>query len=296
MLNKRHIENVVKGALILLPLAASAESWLYNNQFVSGGFGYEAKMPDEDKYEGGKLVVTGRYILSEEVQPVDEKRLCCDMPSKPLEYRGVLDAAVRLSADNGLEYIALGVTPWAKMWDPGVSSDKKWRARRDLLELGVARFVSDDALELDSYLELGLFRAGRVGEYRPSPESNWFINTGAQGSVGWAWAESADNAYSTVSNPYAGLYLDTAWTYGSFGSVYLQGRFVNGFSVSNPSRGHPTAREARVRSGYARFFGEQQDLKLDIYWQKRSFYFDEGGLPNLYTWVRTYGAEMLWLF
>jgi hypothetical protein len=75
-----------------------------------------------------------------------------------------------------------------------------------------------------------------------------------------------------------------------WGGVYALGRFVNGFSLSNPSRGHPTAREALVRNGYYKRF--RNCLKFDLYWAKRSFYVDESGLPGLYTWVRTYAAEL----
>jgi hypothetical protein len=279
----------------LMASTAVAEQWLYNTQYVSGGLGYEDKMPDTEKYKGAKLILEGRYILRAEEQEIDQKRLCCEIPALPSEYRGVLDAELRYGFDSkDLEYIGLGVTPWAKMWDPAQKSDKSWQARRDLLEIGPIRYVSDDALEVDSYLELGLFRAGRVGEYKPSPQSNWTFDLGAQGAVGYAWAQSSDKAYSKASNPYAGIYLDAAVDHARFGSIYFTGRFVNGFTLSNPSRGHPTAREARVRNGYLKSFAN--NLELDIFWEKRSFYFDEGGLPNLYTWVRTYGGQVTWYF
>ena len=275
--------------------AVQAEKWLFDNQYLLGGLGYEDKMPNTEKYKGTKLIAKGRYILKKEEQPIDKKRQCCEIPAMPTEYRGVLEASLRYGFDsNDLEYVGLGVTPWAMMWDPGQESDKAWQARRDLLEIGATRYVSDDALEVDSYLEVSLFRAGRVGEYKPSPQSAWTFDLGAQASVGYAWAESADKTYSKVNNPYAGIYLDAAVDHARFGSIYFLGRFVNGFSISNPSRGHPTAREALVRNGYAKGLGES--FALDVYWEKRSFYFDEGGLPNLYTWVRTYGAELSWYF
>jgi hypothetical protein len=286
---------IALSGLFLLVSTAVAEQWLYDTQYVSGGLGYESKMPDEDKYEGAKLLLEGRYVLRTEEHEVDQKRLCCEIPALPTEYRGVLDAALRYGFDsNELEYIGLGITPWAKMWDPGQKSEEKWQARRDLLEIGPTRYVSDDALEVDSYLELGFFRAGRAGEYKPSPQSNWTFDLGAQGAVGYAWAQSSNKAYSKASNAYAGIYLDAAVDHARFGSIYFTGRFVNGFTLSNPSRGHPTAREALVRNGYIKSFSN--NLKLDIFWEKRSFYFDEGGLPNLYTWVRTYGGQLTWHF
>jgi hypothetical protein len=285
---------ILAGTFAAAP-AVQAEQWLFDDQYLVGGLGYEDKMPDQDKYNGTKLIAEGRYILNKKEEPVDEKRQCCEIPSTPTEYRGVLDAALRYGFESKeLEYVGLGVTPWARMWDPSQESDDAWQARRDLLELGVTRYVSDDALELDSYLEVSFFRAGRVGEYKPSPQSAWAFDLGAQASVGYAWAESTDKDYSKVNNPYAGIYLDAAVNHDRFGSIYFQGRFVNGFSLSNPSRGNPTAREARVRNGYAKGLGE--NFGLDVYWEKRSFYFDEGGLPGLYSWVRTYGAELSWSF
>ena len=275
--------------------AVQAEQWLFDDQYLLGGLGYEDKMPNREKYNGTKLIAQGRYILNRKDEPVDQKRQCCEIPSLPTEYRGVLEASLRYGFESkDLEYVGLGVTPWARMWDPAVQSDKSWQARRDLLELGRTRYVSDDALELDSYLEVSLFRAGRVGEYKPSLQSPWAFDLGAQASVGYAWARSTDKNYSQVNNPYAGIYLDAAANHDRYGSIYFVARFVNGFSGSNPSRGHPTAREARVRNGYAKDIRE--NFTFDIYWEKRSFYFDEADLPNLYTWVRTYGAELNWRY
>jgi hypothetical protein len=97
-----------------------------------------------------------------------------------------------------------------------------------------------------------------------------------------------------VSNPFAGLYFDLTWEHQRWGSIYVLGRFVNGFSFSNPSRGHPTVREGGVRSGYRKEF--RNNLLLDVYSAKRSFYFDEEDLPGLYTWTRTYAAELRYSF
>ena len=174
---------IVLAGQFLISSAAVAEQWLYDTRYVSGGVGYEDKMPDTEKYKGAKLILEGRYILRTEDQEVDQKRLCCEVPAVPSEFRGVLDAKLRYGFDsNDLEYIGLGITPWAKIWNPAEKTDKGWQARRDLLEIGPTRYVSDDALEIDSYLELGFFRAGRVGEYKPSLQSNWTFYLGAQGA------------------------------------------------------------------------------------------------------------------
>ncbi len=88
--------------------------------------------------------------------------------------------------------------------------------------------------------------------------------------------------------------MDLAWEHQRRGSIYVLARFVNGFSFSNPSRGHPTAREALVRIGYRKEF--RNNLLLDVYGAKKSFYFDEGDLPGLYTYSRTITAELRYNF
>jgi len=275
--------------------AAGAESWYFKERGLVAGLGYEAKMPDEDAYEGAKLVLEGRYAMETVAGEVDERRQCCVLPSVPTVYRGLLDTEMRFGFDGtGLEYFRVGVTPWAKLWRPGAESESEWRSTRDFLEIGAARYLQDEALQVDGYLEVALGRAGRVVQYRRSLDSPWSFLLGAQASFGWARARSDDPLYSTVSNPYAGIYFDLGAQHDRWGRIYFQSRFVNGFSISNPSRGHPTAREALVRSGYVKRFRE--DWGIDVYWSKRSFYFDEGGLPSLYTWVRTYGAELTYQF
>jgi hypothetical protein len=275
--------------------ALHAEDWDYPQAFAGGGLGYESKMPDEATYEGTKVLLSGRYIFSEEKQPENKRRVCCIKPSTPTDFLGVVDGAVRIGADGtGIEYLKLGVTPWAKMWDPGAENTNDVRAKRDLLELGVSRYISDDALEVDHYAEFGFGRFGRLTEFRWSDQSQWSVLLGAQASLGWAWAKSTDKAYSSVSNPYAGIYIDLAISHQRYGQIYFANRFINGFSFSNPSRGHPTAREALVRNGYRKDIGKH--YLLDVYWSKRSFYFDEGGLPSLYSWVRTYAAELNYKF
>jgi hypothetical protein len=93
-----------------------------------------------------------------------------------------------------------------------------------------------------------------------------------------------------VSNPFVGINFNLAWEHDRFGSVYLESRFINGFSFSNPSRGHPTVREARVAFGYLKQLTE--NFWLDIFGEKKSFYFDEGGLPGLYTMSRSVAADL----
>ena len=277
--------------LVMFMSSAMAGQWDFREKSISAGLGYESKMPNEEKYEGTKLILEGSYFLSSEQQEVSEKRRCCVQPSVPTQFRGLFTGELRFSLDGAdLEYAQLGITPWAKLWESGAEADKDRSAKNDYLEVGATRYIKDKPLEVDSYLEIALGRVGRMLEYHRSSESPHRFKIGVQASTGWAWARSEDKAYSQVSNPFAGIYMDLAYEHEKWGGVYAQGRFVNGFSFSNPSRGHPTAREALVRSGYYKRF--RNCLKFDLYWAKRSFHVDEGGLPGLYTWVRTYAAEL----
>lgn len=49
-------------------------------------------------------------------------------------------------------------------------------------------------------------------------------------------------------------------------------------------------REARVAFGYLKRLTDS--LQLDIYGEKKSFYFDEGGLPGLYRMSRAVAADL----
>ena len=116
------------------------------------------------------------------------------------------------------------------------------------------------------------------------------ITGGVMLLTGWSWAETRVSGYSDVSNPFVGIAFNLAWEHARWGSLYANNRFVNGFSFSNPSRGHPMVREARVTFGYLKDLTE--NLVLDILVEKKSFYFDEGGLPGLYRMSRALAVNL----
>lgn len=282
-------------ALWLSSYAAVAQDWILRERSASVALATEAKMPDEDEYKGVKLFLEGRYLMKSEQLEGSERRKCCVLPSRPTEFYGLLDGAVHIGLEgSGLEFISLELTPWGRLYEPGTESEKDWRATKDILKVGATRYIKDEPLELDHYLEVALGQAGRLIEYRPSAESPHRVTFGVQATTGWAWAESENQAYSSVSNPFAGIYLGLNYDHDKWGGLYIKGRFVNGFSFSNPSRGHPTAREAVVSAGYRLPLSER--INVHFFWTKRSFYFDEGDLPQLYSWVRTYAAELAWRF
>jgi hypothetical protein len=283
----------LSGLLITFTLfvtsTANAELWSMSERSFGAAIAYESKTTDP-KFEGTKLFIDGRYFFNSKQGEVSERRKCCALPAKPEYFYGMLEGQLRFSFEGeGLEYVMLDFTPLAGLYEPTVESPNSLRATADALKLGAVRFISDDPLEVDYYLELSFFRAGRNGIYQWNRESPQAITGGVQLLTGWSWAETKVQDYSEVSNPFVGIVFNLAWEHDRWGSIYTNNRFVNGFSFSNPSRGHPMVREAGVTFGYLKQI--TGNLALDIIFEKKSFYFDEGGLPGLYTMSRSVAAD-----
>jgi len=271
---------------------ASAETWVFEDLSVAATAAYKVKTKN-DMFEGAKIILDARYILDSKVDEISEKFKCCSRPALPVNMKGLVDAEMHFAVDGTkIEYINVNYTPWATRWLSENSNRDKFHIQWDLLELGAIRYISDDALEVDSYFEFSILRAGRLMTYNWSETSPYVINMGLQASLGYAFAKSTDSAYSKVSNPFAGIFFKLSIEHDHFGELYSINRFVNGFSISNPSRGHPTAREARVRVGY--LYAINMNLKIDLYGEKRSFYFDEGTLPGLYAPAGIFGLQILY--
>lgn len=276
--------------IILLPTYAISESWDFRDTSINLGYGYE-KRAENNIYVGQKVLLDTQYVLNREQGERSEKLSCCARPSLPEYFYGLMDLQLRWGTDGtALEYVNLNITPQATMWHPESDSTDKYHTKWDLFELGATRFITDDALEVDSYLEVSLLRAGRMGAFKWSNDSPFTLITGMQASTGWAWGKSNNDTYSEVSNPFAGMFFNIALEHNNWGKLYTEQRYVNGFSFSSPARGHPTAREAMVRLGY--FKTIHNCLAVDLYIEKRSFYFDEGDLPALYSQTGTVVAEM----
>ena len=229
--------------------------------------------------------------MGREAGDIAHELSCCRKPNRPEYFYGLVDAHLRYGNDRSkLEYVRFEITPFATMWQADEETQDRLRTKWDLTELGTLRYVTDEVLQVDSYYELSLLRGGRVGAYQWSNTSPFALTAGLQASVGWAWAESDNTTYSHVSNPFVGVFYELAIAHDSWGRIYIRNRFVNGVSFSSPARGHPTAREARARIGYYKKL--VNCLSLDVYIEKRSFNFDEGGLPALYTKSGTAAADI----
>ena len=275
---------------LLATSTADAELWDMRERSFGAAIAEEDKATDP-KFNGTKLFLDGRYFFKSEQGEVSERRKCCALPAKPEYFYGLIEGQLRFGFEGtGLEYVMLDFAPLAALYEPTVESPKRLRATADALKLGAVRFISDDPLEVDYYLELSFFRAGRNGIYQWNRESPAAITGGVQLLTGWSWAETKVQGYSDVSNPFVGIVFNLAWEHDRWGSIYMDNRFVNGFSFSNPTRGHPMVREARVAFGYLKQLTD--NLRLDVYGEKKSFYFDEGGLPGLYRMSRAVVADL----
>jgi len=272
-------------------LPASAETWNLKNISIGVMLGDEERTKNKS-LEGRKIVLDGRYVIHSEEHKNSDRPLCCSRQSKRDIFIGLIDTQMRISADgDNLQYLRLGFTPWATQIKPLYEDSENLRTERDMLELFAIRYITDDLLEVDYYTELAVLRAARLGTYNWS-DSAFTAIFGMQVSTGWAWAESKDKTYGNVSNPFAGIYYNVALEHETWGKIYTTQRFVNGFSFSSPARGHPTAREAQVRAGYLKKLGDHSSI--DIFIEKRSFNFIDGGLPALYTKSGSAGVELFY--
>lgn len=276
---------------LLVTSNAHAEIWDIRERSLGAALAYEGKTSDDDRFEGTKLFIDGRYFLNNKKGEISARRQCCALPSQPEYFYGLLDAQLRFGFEGtGLEYAMLDFTPWATLLEPSIASTKKLQATNDVIKLGSVRFISDDPLDVDYYVELSLFRASRSGVYQWNKESSQSVTGGVMLLTGWSWAETSVPGYAEVSNPFVGIEFNLAWNHDRWGTIYMNNRFVNGFSFSNPSRGHPMVREAQVTFGYLKQLSG--NLWLDIVGEKKSFYFDEGGLPGLYRMSRSVAASV----
>jgi len=283
---------IIGGCLYFLSYPVFAEIWEFNDASAGLVIAHEVKTENEI-FEGTKIILNGLYILSRKTGEISDRLKCCARPSHPEYFHGLLDAELHWGVDDSsLDFTSISITPWATKWEPEENTQENLRTEWDLLELGTVRFVSDEALEVESYLEFSFLRAARMGAYNWAIDSPFTVKMGMQTSIGWALAKSENTSYSKSSNPFAGVFFNLALEYKNWGEIYTKSRFVNGFSFSNPSRGHPTAREARARAGYLNNIS--RNLTLDIYGEKRSFYFNEGSLDGLYTKSGIFGAEIVY--
>ena len=143
-----------------------AQTWDFSDNSLGATLAYEGKTNNDAKFEGTKLFIDGQYVFKRKAGETSDRRQCCVMPSRPEYFYGLVDAQLRWGFDGtGVERVYLDFTPWAISWEPSIENTNNLRATSDLVQLGAVRYISDDPLEVDYYLELSLFRAGRTGIY-----------------------------------------------------------------------------------------------------------------------------------
>lgn len=183
-----------------------------------------------------------------------------------------------LWGEENLEYSSLSVTglTYQRNWSP---EPRHFGPIPDTLEWGVLTLGHNDHLGIDSYYELTVARAGRTWGWRRS-HSSWLFTTGVGLSGGWAWAESVNPLYRDVSNPFAGTWIALGTAHSRWGKFQAEQRVIQGFTISNPSEGESTSREAVFRAAYS--FNLPACLSGELSIEKNSFAFSNFSLPDLY--------------
>lgn len=142
---------------LLIPQSALAEIWDFRDQEIRLGYAYEKRTVSE-RFVGNKVILDAQSFISSEQDKVSERLICCARPSLPEHFYGLMNVQTRWGMeDTALEYIHFNLTPMATMWHQARAPEDHYTTKWDLLEMGATRLVVDDALGVDSYLEVSLF-------------------------------------------------------------------------------------------------------------------------------------------
>jgi len=256
---------------------AGLDPWNLNENYFSVGVAEVDWTIDRERYPGTKLALAGQYsIVRGQAGAVEAD---CDCPPPPVPHRMLgLIGFDFLWGDDDLEYSRVSAA--------GVAYQRNWLPEpgnfgpiRDTLEWGVLTFGHNDHLGIESYYELTVAGVGRTWALRPG-DSNWLFTTGVGLSGGWAWAESVNPLYRDVSNPFAGTWIALGAAHPRWGKFQAEQRVIQGFTISNPSEGESTSREAVFRAAYT--FHLPACLSGELSIEKHSFAFANFSLRDLY--------------
>jgi hypothetical protein len=246
-----------------------------------------------DEYQGTKLLLDADLVFDRVVQPVSNNK-----SREQLKY--LFDAHLQFgNSQSDLDYAVLAYTYQAYQINRTLTSSRSIQIVRDQLELVKLITGYDATLNVDYYTELEAARIGRFWSYRPSDSSSFTLTLGLSGSLGWAWAESVDTRYASVSNPVLGYWNVLALEHRKLGQLYLDRYIKIGFNFGEPDA--TNSRTGNLRFGYRKDFSGC--LALDIFAEKRSFLFSTFNSPNssttnydLYDKTKRFGVEMVCQF
>jgi hypothetical protein len=216
--------------LCLTGRAYAEDPWDISEDFVAGSIADEAWTVDEDFFPGTKLVISGRYSVRRDERPGRPPSCACE-PLPPAE-RLLVTIGGHLQWDAGgsdVEFGSLSVTAWSKdqVLD---TSEKRLEPLRDTLEVGVVQIGKDEALGMESYVEVDAARAARTWVMERA-ESPWRFTVGVTISGGFAWAESTNPTYADISNLTLGTWAKGTVSRARWGTMYLEQRVANSSNV-----------------------------------------------------------------
>jgi hypothetical protein len=269
-------------------LYPAADPWNVNKNYASFSIA-DADWTIDEVFPGTKLIFDGRYAIRKGPGKPSSRSHLGEYKPIPDRMVGTIGAHLQWGeGETELEYARLYFTTLAhqRVFTPRPGN---FKPLRDSVEWLVIQGGQDDPLGINYYGELTLVRAARTWYWQPS-RSAWLFTVGASGSAGYAWAESTNELYKSVSNPIIGGSIKLAVNHPRWGHLYTEQRVVDGFTLSSPARGGAVSREARFRFGYITQL--YRCLSLELFVEKRSFNFADPERANLYTKSRRTGLAL----
>jgi hypothetical protein len=243
----------------------------------------DVELTVSEEFEGTK----GRFGLQHAFVRETDSSAGAQTREENLKY--LVDAQLEVGdSDSDLQYAAFAFTYSADQDTRALKKDGKVRPVRDQFELGKLIASFDDTLGLDYYYELRAVQVGRHWAYRPSTDSPLTFTVALRGSLGWAWAESEDDQYDSMSNMTMGFLPAFTAEHRRLGRLYADYRIVNGFDIGNPTGTY--SRLGYVRLGYRLALSRR--YALDVFFAKRSFNVSDSEQADLYTKTRLLGIEL----
>ena len=268
-------------------LFPAADSWNFDQNYVSVSVA-EADWTIDEVFPGTKVIAEGRYSFYRGMaDPVETDDCECEPLPTPRKTMGTIKAHLQWGeGETGLEYGRLSATylGYVRTYD---RVRGEFSRLRDTLRWGEIQIGKDDPLGIEDYYEFTLVDGSRTWQWQPK-KSDFLFTVGLNGFFGYAWATSTNEIYADVSNPIIGSALKMSVNREGWGGLFVEQRVVNGFTLSSPSAGDSTSREARFRAGYINDL--PGCLSFELYVEKRSFNFSDHRLDDLYTKSRRTGA------
>lgn len=285
MIQPMKISGLAFFGFMLIASTAMADNWDLTRNTLRLGIANVGWTVSED-FQTKKLLLDTNFVFERLDSSADEGKI-----TEQLNY--LFDVHLQFGNNpDKLDHAVVAYTYRAYQVSRNLRSSRSIQIVRDQLELASLITGYDDTLNVDYYTELEAGRVGRFWSYRPSDKSSFTVSLGLNASLGWAWTESVDTRYASVSNPVMGFWNVLILEHGRLGQLYFDRRVKNGFHFGIPDQS--SAREANIRFGYRKDFSNC--IAVDIFAEKRSFQYSSFDMPDLYDKTKRFGAQVVCQF